>query len=77
MKRLSQRVWDYFELRLDYAMAMFNVLVQWHGLEPNEEGFVHPSITEFSPETRIIGYIVYMTDLRRGLLIKTSQKLGK
>ena len=48
MKPLTHRVWDYFEMRLDYAMAMFNVLVQWNGLEPDDEGVVHLSIAEFS-----------------------------
>jgi hypothetical protein len=28
-------------------MALFNVLTQWHGSEPNEEGFVRLSIAEF------------------------------
>jgi hypothetical protein len=29
-------------------MAAFNVLVQWHGLQPNASGFVPLSIAEFS-----------------------------
>jgi hypothetical protein len=29
-------------------MALFNVLVSWHGLEPNKSGFVPLSIAEFS-----------------------------
>jgi hypothetical protein len=29
-------------------MALFNVLVQWHGLQPTDDGFVHLSIAEFS-----------------------------
>ncbi|PJF20579.1 MAG: hypothetical protein CUN56_15455, partial [Phototrophicales bacterium] len=47
-KRLRHRVWEYFEMRLAYTMAMFNILVQWHGLEPDDDGFVHLSIAEFS-----------------------------
>jgi len=47
-KRLSHRVWDYFHSRLGYTFALFNLLVQWHGLQPDEEGFVHLSIAEFS-----------------------------
>ena len=47
-KPLSHRVWAYFEMRLGYTMAMFNLLVQWHGLEPDEDGMVHLSIAEFS-----------------------------
>jgi hypothetical protein len=29
-------------------MAAFNLLVQWYGLRPDEHGFVHLSIAEFS-----------------------------
>jgi hypothetical protein len=47
-KKVSHRVWDYFESRLAYTMALFNILVQWHGLEPDENGFVRLSIAEFS-----------------------------
>jgi hypothetical protein len=47
-KRLSHRVWDYFHSRLGYTLALFNLLVQWHGLQPDEDGFVHLSIAEFS-----------------------------
>jgi hypothetical protein len=47
-KQLSHRVWPYFETRLAFTMALFNVLVTWHGLEPDDEGMVHLSIAEFS-----------------------------
>jgi len=33
---------------LAYTMALFNILVQWHGLQPDETGFVHLTIAEFS-----------------------------
>ena len=29
-------------------MALFNILVQWHGFQPDENGFVPLSIAEFS-----------------------------
>ncbi len=29
-------------------MTLFNILVQWHGLHPADDGFVHHSIAEFS-----------------------------
>jgi hypothetical protein len=35
-------------MRLAYTMAAFNMLVQWHGLAPDDEGIVHLSIAEFS-----------------------------
>ena len=40
--------WAYFQARLAFTMAAFNVLVQWHGFEPNASGFVPLSIAEFS-----------------------------
>jgi len=33
---------------LAFTMAAFNILVQWHGLKPDDLGFVHLSIAEFS-----------------------------
>jgi hypothetical protein len=42
------RGWAYFQARLAFTMAAFNVLVQWHGLLPNASGFVPLSIAEFS-----------------------------
>ena len=47
-KRISHRVWDYFKARLAFTMAAFNILVQWYGLKPDDQGFVHLSIAEFS-----------------------------
>ena len=47
-KRVAHRAWSYFESRLGYTMALFNILVQWHGLQPDDDGFVHLSIAEFS-----------------------------
>jgi hypothetical protein len=47
-KRVMHRVWVYFQARLAFTMAAFNVLVQWHGLQPNASGFVPLSIAEFS-----------------------------
>src|SRR5262249_44086327 len=38
----------YFQARLAFPMAAFNVLVQWHGLQPYASGFVPLSIAEFS-----------------------------
>src|SRR5713226_4713995 len=47
-KKVMHRVWEYFQARLAFTMAAFNVLVQWYGLLPDEEGFVPLSIAEFS-----------------------------
>ncbi len=47
-KKGMHRVWEYFQARLAFTMAAFNVLVQWHGFEPYASGFVPLSIAEFS-----------------------------
>ena len=47
-KRLSHRTWHYLESRLAYTVALFNILVSWYGLVPDEDGFVRLSIAEFS-----------------------------
>ncbi len=47
-KHVSHRTWAQFFARLAFTMALFNVLVQWDGLQPNEDGVIHLSIAEFS-----------------------------
>jgi hypothetical protein len=47
-KKVGHRAWTYFKSRVGYTMALFNILVQWHGLQPADDGFVHHSIAEFS-----------------------------
>ena len=47
-KKVMHRVWAYFQARLAFTIAAFNVLAQWHGLQPNASGFVPLSIAEFS-----------------------------
>lgn len=47
-KKIAHRVWEYFEAHLGFAMAAFNILVQWDGLQADEDGFIPLSIAEFS-----------------------------
>ena len=47
-KQVMHRGWAYFQARLAFTMAAFNVLVQWHGFQPNASGFVPLSIVELS-----------------------------
>src|SRR6516165_1661019 len=47
-KKVMHRGWAYFQARLAFTMAAFNVLVQWHGCQPTASGFVPLSIAEFS-----------------------------
>src|SRR5438067_2144523 len=48
VKQVMHRGWAYFQARLAFTMAAFNVLVQWYGLRPNASGFVPLSMAEFS-----------------------------
>ncbi|MBK8989441.1 MAG: hypothetical protein IPM39_25840 [Chloroflexi bacterium] len=47
-KKVMHRAWSYFQSRLAYTMALFNTLVQWNGIQVDEDGCVHFSIAEFS-----------------------------
>lgn len=47
-KKVMHRAWEYFKSRVSYTMALFNLLVQWHGLETDETGLVRLAIAEFS-----------------------------
>ena len=47
-KKMAHRVWEYFTAKVAYTMAAFNILTQWHGLNPDKNGFVHLSIADFS-----------------------------
>jgi hypothetical protein len=47
-KHSRHKVWDYLESKLAFTMALFNILVQWHGFQPGGNGFVPLSIAEFS-----------------------------
>ena len=48
LKKVMHRGWGYFQARLAFTMAAFNVLAQWHGWQPNASGFVPLSIADFS-----------------------------
>lgn len=48
LKHLRQRVWAYFEMRLAFTVALFNLLQQWNGLNFDEYGVSHLKLAEFS-----------------------------
>lgn len=48
LKHLRQRVWAYFEMRLAFTVALFNLLQQWNGLNFDKNGVSHLSLAEFS-----------------------------
>jgi len=47
-KKVMHRAADYFQARLVFTVAVFNVLIQWHGWQADKSGFVPLSIAEFS-----------------------------
>jgi hypothetical protein len=47
-RKVMHRKWAYFKSRLAYTMAMFNILVQWDGIQVDEDGNVHFSLAPFS-----------------------------
>ena len=47
-KKIAHRVWAYLNTRFAYLLAVYNLLVQWNGLQPDQNGYVHLSIADFS-----------------------------
>jgi hypothetical protein len=47
-KKVMHRRWRYFKSRVAYTMAMFNLLVQWDGLDVDSDGAVHFHLAPFS-----------------------------
>jgi len=57
-KHSHHKAWEYFVTKVGFTMALsvlpllggtrFNILVQWHGFQPDKNGFVKLSIAEFS-----------------------------
>ena len=38
----EDRIWAYFQSRLAYTMAMFNLLIQLDGIQVDDDGSVQP-----------------------------------
>ena len=48
-KKVMHRQWDYFKSRVGYTLALFNILVQWNGVQSDKKtGVIRHSIAEFS-----------------------------
>jgi hypothetical protein len=47
IKKLAHRAWAYLNARLAFCLAAFNLLAQWDGLMPDENGFVSLSLARF------------------------------
>jgi hypothetical protein len=48
LKKVLPRPWAAFQARLAFTLAPFNLLVQWHGLQPDAQGLIRLSLAEFS-----------------------------
>jgi len=48
LKKLTQRTWATLRARLAFTLALFNILVQWHGFPIDADGHIRLSIAEFS-----------------------------
>jgi hypothetical protein len=48
LKKVTHRLWQHLKARLAFALAAFNICVQWEGLPLDEEGRVHLSMAQFS-----------------------------
>ena len=58
-KHSRHKVWAYFEAKLAFTMALFNILGPWYGFQPDDTGFVPLSIAEFSLcSTRTKGLLI-------------------
>jgi hypothetical protein len=47
LKRSAHRSWTAFESQLCYTLCLFNLLIELHGLQPDNTGFVELSIAAF------------------------------
>lgn len=47
LKRRPERAWPGIKARLGFVFAAFNLLVQWEGMEPDENGHVRLSMAEY------------------------------
>jgi hypothetical protein len=48
IKKVAHRAWDYLNARLAFCLAAFNLLAQWDGLTPDENGFIPLALAKFS-----------------------------
>lgn len=46
-KKMYHRVWEYFEMRIGFLMALFNLLILWNGMIFDDDGYFHHSIKDF------------------------------
>ena len=47
-KKVMHRAWAYFKTRVGLTVALFNILVQWYGVDAQDDGLVPLFIAKFS-----------------------------
>ena len=47
-KHARHRTWTGFTTRIAFALALFNVLIEWDGIRVDDAGKIHLSIAQFS-----------------------------
>ncbi len=47
-KQMRHRVWECFEMRLGFLLAIFNILQEWNGFNVDKEKVTHLSMAEFA-----------------------------
>lgn len=47
-QRTRHRVWRFFQARRAFPVALYNLLIRWDGLAPDDRGFLPLSIARFS-----------------------------
>ena len=50
-EELRHDIWRGYEAHLAYMVAAFNILAQWHGLEPDARGGIHRSLVTSTSDT--------------------------
>ena len=48
LKKVAHKLADFFRMRMSFIVAAFNIIAQWHGLPPDQDGVVKLSVAEFS-----------------------------
>lgn len=48
IKKVGHRSWEGLRAHLAYALAVFNICVQWNGLQPDQYGAIPISMAEFA-----------------------------
>ena len=70
-KKVLHRVWEYFQARLAFTLAMFKLLVQWYGLPANES-----LAARLAKPVETCGQILVFTTSRLSEFVQTAGSLS-